>query len=182
MSAYTYLRLFKQHEPRDKWGLVQGLCQHLGASAVSFLVIYNDELRWGLPFPKILFESRSEISIEGAIQAIERVGGISQNIAIRCDNWSELLETQSKVIPDELANGYVPWDVELTIGPSEIRDENLNVTVAKPVFDVHLGGVQVPIDPQAYLSLIMKIPQLSALWTFLRQHDTGWEQKLDYYL
>jgi len=165
---YSSIHIFSETFTPLNLDRLPELFGHFSATSLDHLVIYGDPLLWYQEPPKPLMKFEN-LSLDAGVAEISKHPNATYHLALKCKMWSRQFAADLSAIPRPLSAGFVPWDVWLTIGPSEISDTLLEKTIAKPFFDLRLSGDHVPTDPLSYLEEVKRISRFENVQKFLRE-------------
>ena len=201
MGAYTSLHLIVRNGPR--WSaderLVRRLMTYLDVQLVWTAEGYSVPLDWDAPVGEIpvldtpnvsivrlhdkggigeerLFEEH-DLAPARAIRLWKKRRATCTFMTLKCANWGSPLEAElGDYARRETEHYFIPCNPSLYLGACSIPDYPGETTVARPHFQLELGGHGMPNDWQEYLRRALKTKTLTALLEFLRRESgKEWE-------
>lgn len=162
------------HLPDDQtWtptrSMLRSMLDFFGPQSVT-VVGYERRWRWQAAPHGVLNLPR--IMPEQALECLGRARVL--HLILYGSPWSHAIAaSQARLVPEELARGYVSWDVHIEVGPRTIPDELEERTLCKTCFALAVAGDGVPADLHKYLSLWLTMPPAQAMMDMLHRVSGG---------
>ena len=181
MGLFTTIFIYPTERPRytPDDDLVHSLFRYLGADKAEEVDGEPPEPWWRRfyrPMMEVIGESvffERDVAIERVLELSRRRDAESVGMSLPHTGWSKELSDYLRAhVSEELSDGYIAWDTQLTFRSWEARDHDTDRLMAKGRFAITRSGDGCPTDLEEYLSVFNGAPGVIDLGDFL-QSSTG---------
>jgi hypothetical protein len=168
MSAYTAVEFVPDDllwQPDSD--LLHRIIHYFGTTTVSVIfyegVLDNDEEHRAKKLLRLDDQSPVKALVE-----FEKRKDLTTSFILECPQWGDRIESSHRLISSDVSDGYVAWDVGLTIGPCVVWDPLCENKLFETMFALSISGNGMPTDLDEYLKQLRKTPEIEGLERFLR--------------
>ena len=109
--------------------------------------------------PPMYFEAR-DLSVREAMALFVKRRALVTSFHVGLCGWADAVYDALEAVPEEISDGYVPWDTGVTVGPFSIPDLNNNRVGARGKFEIRISSNGAPSAREVYLRRAAETPDV----------------------
>ncbi len=120
------------------------------------------------------------LSPSQALSKLSKFADMTQFLLLDCLGWAKVVKLESiDLIPNDLADGFIPWDLAMSIGRIVLPPGERIPISRELTYDLSMGGDGNPSDLLAYLEKFKSLPCFQHLQRLLKKYCVkGWETEI----